>query len=192
MFAYILPKRSPIVVLLVAALLPSLGCRYYRWEPRRQHLARTPADVLVVPGIRLTDDGRGTFVLHNRMAMALHLMREGYARRMIVTGGNPKAGVTEAAKMMAMAAEMGADPDRIIAEPFATSTVENAENTAALMKAFGWRSALVVTDRVHLGYAMPVFRDHFEPAALALYWAPVDYELLKRKGEMRFPGDPPK
>lgn len=184
-------RRVIIGAVTLAALLGSLGCRYYRWESRKAHLGIQPADVLVVPGIRLTDAGQGTFVLHNRMAMAVHLLKQGRARRLLVTGGNPKAGVTEAAKMMAMAEALGADPDDIIAEPFATSTVENAANTAALMRAFGWTSALVVTDRVHLGYAMPVFRDHFEPAELALYWAPVDYEFLKRRGWMRFPGDPP-
>ncbi|MCA9554456.1 MAG: YdcF family protein [Myxococcales bacterium] len=184
--------RAALALALTTAALGNLGCSYYRWEQKPVHVIPAPADVLVVPGIRLTDDGLGTFVLHNRMAMAIQLLRQGRARRLLVTGGNPKAGVTEAAKMISLAVEMGADPDEIIAEPFATSTVENAENTAALMQAFGWSSALLVTDRVHLGYALPVFRDHFEPAELALYWAPVDYEYLKRRGLMRFPGDPPR
>lgn len=174
---------------LAAALLPAAGCRYYRWESRRAKLE--PADVLVVPGIKLTEDGKGTFVLHNRVAMARYLMERGYARTMIVTGGNPQKGVTEASKMLEYAVSLGVDPDQVVAEPFATTTLENAKNTAALMKAFGWRSALVVTDRVHLGYALPVFRDHFELAHLDLYWAPVDYELLKNQNLMRFPNDPP-
>lgn len=174
---------------LAALLLPAVGCRYYRWESQRARLS--PADVIVVPGIRLTEEGKGTFVLHNRVAMARYLMSRGYARTMIVTGGNPKHGVTEASKMTEVALELGLEPDQIVAEPFATTTVENAKNTAELMKAFGWRSALVVTDRVHLGYALPVFRDHFEVAQLDLYWAPVDYDLLKKRHLMRLPSDPP-
>ncbi|MCA9554455.1 MAG: YdcF family protein [Myxococcales bacterium] len=185
--------RARAGVALASALLGGLGCRYYRWEGQEARTPPTPTDVLVVPGIRLTDDGRASYVLHNRIAMAVHLLQEGRGRRIVVTGGNPKAGVTEAARMMALAVELGADPDEVIAEPFATTTVENATNTAALMRAFGWRSALVVTDRVHLGYAIPVFRDAFTAPgapALELYWAPVDYELLKARGLMRLPGDP--
>lgn len=173
----------------LSVLLPTIGCRYYRWEAQRSRLE--PADVVVVPGIKLTDDGKGTFVLHNRVAMAKYLMSRGYARQMIVTGGNPRGGSTEASKMMEVAVKLGVPPERIVAEPFATSTIENAENTAALMEAFGWHSALVVTDRVHLGYALPVFRDQFEAHALELFWAPVDYDLLKKRDLMRFPGDPP-
>ncbi len=100
---------------------------------------------------------------------------------MLFTGGVPRDGKTEAAVMRQMAIDQGMPPDKLYVEPKAATTVENARNSAAIMQARGWRSAIVVSDPPHLGYALPVFRDAFAAPKLELHWAPVDYAELKRR-----------
>lgn len=171
----------------LAMLVESGGVRYYRWEWRREDLA--PADALVVLGLRLSSDGQATTLLHNRVAMAADLFARGLAPRLIVTGGNAQAGVTEAARMAALAAALGVPAERIVLEGSARTTLENARFSAALMVEHGWRSAIVVSDGLHLGYAIPVFRDEFAARGLRLFWAPVDREVLEARGTVRRLGD---
>ena len=44
-------------------------------------------------------------------------------------------------------------------------------------------------EAAHPVYAIPVFRDAFEARKLTLYWAPVDYELLKKHPDAKRPPD---
>jgi uncharacterized SAM-binding protein YcdF (DUF218 family) len=179
-----------IALAVLGTLVVCTGCfRYFRWESQKQNPGK--ADALVVLGLKLTSEGKATFLLHDRVAMAKHLLDEGYAPRMILTGGNPENGITEAAKMKQIALRLGVPEERIVLEPNASSTVENAEYSAELLRERGYRSALVVSDAAHLGYAVPVFRDYFEERKLALYWLPVDYDLLTELGTARHPGDAP-
>jgi uncharacterized SAM-binding protein YcdF (DUF218 family) len=167
-------------------LLPLLiGCAYYRLEFTKENLAK--ADVIVVPGYELTDEGRGSWLLWNRVLMGRILMERGYSKRLLFSGGKPKAGVTEAARMLEIAGELGIPRDRILLEETAASSVENGRRSAALIAERGWRSGLVVSDPRHLRYAIPVFRDAFVEKGLALYWTPVDYDLLEQHPEARRP-----
>jgi uncharacterized SAM-binding protein YcdF (DUF218 family) len=161
----------------------------YRWESLERKQGR--ADALVVLGIRLTSEGKGTFILHDRVAMAKHLLDDGLAPRMILSGGNPRSGVTEAQKMKEIALQLGVPEQDIILESQATSTVENAEYASQILASRGYHSGLIVSDAQHLRYAIPVFRDYFAEHHLELYWLPVDYDLLARLGTVRRPDDPP-
>ncbi len=77
---------------------------------------------------------------------------------MILTGGNPRASVTEAHAMGVVAIAEGVPGDRILVEDGASRTVENARFTAALMRRNDWRQALVVTDGPHIPRAIRCFR----------------------------------
>jgi len=172
----------------IVLLLPFLvGCAYYRLDLTRENLAK--ADVIVVPGYELTDDGEESWLLWNRVLMGRILMERGYADRLLFSGGKPKAGITEAAKMLEIAGKLGIPRNKILLETDAVSSVENGQRSAALIAGRGWKSGLVVSDSRHLVYALPVFRDAFAARGLELFWTPVDYDLLKQHSEARRPPD---
>ena len=174
-------------ILLSIGMLFLAACRYNRFETRRENISA--ADVILVPGLELDESGQATWVLWNRMVMAKVLFDRGLAPRILVTGGKPRNGVTEAARMVEIGTQLGLPRDIFFSEPCAVSSIENGRFSADIMKRRGWKSALVVTDPRHLRYALPVFRDAFDLHGLTLYWTPVDYDLMRDLEEARHPGD---
>ncbi|MFD5174219.1 YdcF family protein [Nocardia sp. NPDC058379] len=77
----------------------------------------------------------------------------------IVTGGNPQAGLSEADAMADWLLAAGVDPARILREPQADSTVANARFTAALMAEHHLRAAVLVTSGDHVDRARAAFDD---------------------------------
>ncbi|MBF6181462.1 YdcF family protein [Nocardia otitidiscaviarum] len=76
----------------------------------------------------------------------------------IVTGGNPRSGVTEAEAMAAWLVAHGIPAARIHVEPAARSTVENAAYTAEMMTRVGSSDALLITSADHMPRATAIFR----------------------------------
>lgn len=79
------------------------------------------------------------------------------ASPVIVTGGAPQNGVTEAAAMKRWLVGRGIPASRIVAETRAGSTVANALNSAAIMKSRGWGNAIIVSSANHLRRAVADF-----------------------------------
>ena len=172
-------------ILLSIGMLLLAACRYNRFETRRENLSA--ADVIIVPGHELDDEGRPSWVRWNRMLTAKMMVDRGLASNVLVSGGKPRFGVTEAAAMVEIGVELGLPRERIFAEPRAVSSVQNGRFSAAIMKERGWKSALVVSDWRHLRYALPVFRDAFDARGLQLFWTPVDYDLMRKTPAARHP-----
>ncbi len=181
-------RRGGLTAALMIGVLAAPGCAYYRLELQREKIAN--ADVIIVPGLALDEDGRGVPILWNRVLMARVARDRGHASSIIVSGGKPRRGITESAKMLEYAGRLGIPPEAVIEEPRATSSVENGRFSAELMVARGLRSALVVSDDWHLRYAIPVFRDAFEELGLELYWLAVDAEAVAATGLARDDDDP--
>ncbi len=173
------PSRQKGLCLALVLLL--LGCGgpsrpYYRVELAERNLK--PAEAIVVLGLRLDEKGEAATMLKNRMDFALKLHGQGLAPNLILTGGQARAGRTEAQVMSQMAQARGVKPEAIVLEEAARTTLENATFTARLLAERKWKSAIIVSDRGHLMYALPLFRDAFEAQGIALYWAPTDYTRL--------------
>lgn len=176
--------------------MPLLGliagaCAYTRREMIPELLSG-PADVIIVPGYELDSKGRGKYILWNRMVMAKLVLERGDAHTVIVSGGVPKAGITEAAKMHEFGLELGIPADQMILEPNASSSVQNGQFSADLMLKHGFESAILVSDPAHLNYAVPVFRDAFRERDLTLYWTPVSYRTVRDSGLSWEPGTTPR
>jgi uncharacterized SAM-binding protein YcdF (DUF218 family) len=77
----------------------------------------------------------------------------------IVTGGNPQNGKTEAEQMRNMLQLLGFPPDRIIVEDKASSTVQNAQFSVPLAKQAGTSGIILVTSTTHQGRADGDFAD---------------------------------
>ncbi|MFD6880721.1 YdcF family protein [Rhodococcus sp. NPDC060084] len=120
------------------------------FDPVRTHL--------VVLGAGLTDDGKIRPVLEERLGAALVVAHRYPAAPVVVTGGVPRNGVTEARAMRDWLVARGIHPGRIIEEGASNSTVENARFTNDVLLRRGATGAVLVTNRDHLRRAMINFR----------------------------------
>jgi uncharacterized SAM-binding protein YcdF (DUF218 family) len=117
-----------------------------------------PADAIVVLGSQVYPGGRPGPSLARRADHAAALYRSGYADHVICAGGftepEPKSEAQVACDRLAAA---GVPPEALILEERSASTEENAAFTAAILRARGWRSAIVVSDGYHLLRATLMF-----------------------------------
>ncbi|NLX09851.1 MAG: YdcF family protein [Chloroflexi bacterium] len=140
-----------------------------------------PADVIVVLGGGR--DGTARRTLH-----ASALYDKGYAPYIVCSGGTgSRYGPSEAARCARWAERQGVPSNRIILEEISLSTEENAIETAAIMRARGWDTAIVVSDDYHLWRANLLF----EAEGVTVYTSPAqhtDYTIErgeKAKGLLR-------
>lgn len=102
-----------------------------------------PSDVIVVLG-----GGASTY---RRAEHAAQLYKAGYAPVVLCSGGFvPGDPVSEADHCARAARRHGVPPAAILREETSRSTEENAIESAALLQARGWSTALVVSDDYHL------------------------------------------
>lgn len=116
-----------------------------------------PETAVVILGYGLTPEGALRAELVERLRAGLLQAALAPLSPVIVTGGNPRAGVTEAEAMAAWLVAHGLVPERIVREPHADSTVQNARRTAELMTDRGLRGAVLVTSDDHLARATSAF-----------------------------------
>lgn len=113
---------------------------------------------IVVLGAGLYPDGTMRPVLESRMNAALQLAHRYPISTIIVSGGVPQSGITEARAMRDWLIGRGIPAFRIIEENTSRSTAENAVNTSRILAARGATGAVVVTNPNHLERAMIDFR----------------------------------
>ncbi|NLU84545.1 YdcF family protein [Rhodococcus sp. HNM0569] len=116
---------------------------------------------IVVLGAGLFDDGSMRPVLHNRLQAAKLLAQRYPFTPIIVSGGVPKNGITEAGAMHSWLVANGIPDIRITEENTSRSTIENAKNSNAILASRGATGAVVVTSPDHLQRAMIDFRSAF-------------------------------
>ena len=109
-----------------------------------------PADLIVVLGNEITDDGRPSLRLLARLDRALSLFREGSAPAILVSGGTGDSGFDEATVMAEHLVEQGVPNDAIWQDPHGVNTRATAVNTAVLLEAQGWQSVIVTTQYFHI------------------------------------------
>jgi uncharacterized SAM-binding protein YcdF (DUF218 family) len=109
-----------------------------------------------------------------RLTVTFDLLRTGKARHVIVSGGTLRDGLPTEADYLARQLEAwGIEKERILIEPEARNTVENAEKSKALIDARGFKTVLMVTSAFHLPRAQGCFRAvGLEPDVL-----PVDFRM---------------
>jgi uncharacterized SAM-binding protein YcdF (DUF218 family) len=130
-----------------AALLGYMASRILAQGDRDE---RRPADAIVVLGAAQFD-GRPGGVFEARLDHAVALYHERLAKYLVVTGGKlPGDRTTEAATARAWAIARGVPAEAILAEDHGRSTLESIEAVAAIFRAYGIRSAIFVSDRMHM------------------------------------------
>ncbi|MEV0355332.1 YdcF family protein [Nocardia sp. NPDC050697] len=120
---------------------------------------RGPETAVVVLGYGLLPDGTMRPELVHRLQAGYVQALLAPASPIVVTGGNPQQGVTEAAAMADWLIAHGIAPERVHIESEAGSTVQNAEFTARILRDIGARDAVVVTSADHIARARLIFGD---------------------------------
>lgn len=113
---------------------------------------------IVILGAGLTPDGQIQPVLEERLRAGYRLATEYPTSRIIVSGGVPKNGRTEARAMGDWLRGAGIAPHRITEEGNSNSTVQNAQFTDQIFRERGTTGAVVVTNDFHLDRAVLNFR----------------------------------
>jgi len=104
---------------------------------------------IVILGYGLEPDGSMRTILRRRVLTGLTVAQFFPQSPVIVTGGNPKNGRTEAGQMAGMLKLLGFPANRIIVEDRANSTVQNARFSVPLAKEAGTSGIILVTSSTH-------------------------------------------
>ncbi len=138
-----------VVAGLLVVLVAYYGvCLYQVWRSARSDEAR-PADAIVVLGAAQYN-GRPSPVLAARLDHALELWKEGYAKRIVVTGGKrPGDRFTEATASADYLIARGVPDADILREVQGRTTWESLAATARILRNRDLRSVLVVSDPYH-------------------------------------------
>jgi uncharacterized SAM-binding protein YcdF (DUF218 family) len=114
---------------------------------------------IVILGYGLNPDGTMRTILRRRVMTGLTVAQFFPQSPIIVTGGNPRNGNTEAGQMRKMLMLLGFPDNRIIVEDKANSTVQNARFSVPLAKKADTSGIILVTSSTHQGRADGDFAD---------------------------------
>lgn len=114
---------------------------------------------IVILGYGLKPDGTMRLILHTRVLAGMAVGHMFPQSPIIVTGGNPRNGKTEAGQMRNMLRLYGIPEERIIVEDRANSTVQNAAFSVPLAKQAGASGIILVTSSSHQDRADGNFAD---------------------------------
>jgi vancomycin permeability regulator SanA len=109
------------------------------------------SDVGVVLGSKVMPDGTPSERLRARLDKAADLYGQGMFKHVIVSGGTGAEGFSEA-KVMAdyLVGRRSIPQDAVILDEHGDNTDATGRNSAAIMKAHGFKSAVVVTQFFHV------------------------------------------
>lgn len=110
---------------------------------------RRPADVVVVFGAQVHDDGRPSTSLRDRMDTAVELFEDGLVKRVFVSGGVGDSGYNEALVMRDMAVEDGVPAEAIAVDSNGVSTNATVADTVPFF-GDGWERVMAVSQFYHL------------------------------------------
>ena len=148
---------SAAVLLTVTSTLTTVTPSAYAEPPAAAKDFSKPAIVLL--GYGLNDNGTMRTILRRRVLTGLAVAQFFPQSPIIVTGGNPRNGRTEAGQMRNMLVLLGFPADRILVEDKASSTVQNAQFSVPLAERAGTSGIILVTSTTHQDRADGNFAD---------------------------------
>jgi len=135
-----------LTALALAALVAGVGALLA--DGLRDDAVR--CDVGIVLGSKVGPGGLPSSRLAARLDKAVELYRAGMFGSVIVSGGTGREGYDEATVMRAYLVARAIPAAAIIVDSAGVNTAATARNSAALMRARGLHSALVVTQYFHI------------------------------------------
>ena len=126
------------------------------------------ADVAVILGNKVNEDGSLSARLESRLQCGLALYRHGRARHLLVSGGLGREGYFEGQKMKEYLRTNGVPDSLIIVDDHGTNTQATVANTLRLRDILHYRSLLIVSQYYHLTRTKMLFRkQHFTAVSSA-------------------------
>lgn len=116
------------------------------------------ADIGVVLGNKVNEDGTLSQRLTQRLACGLALYRSGRVKHLMVSGGMGKEGFYEGTKMRDYLRAHGVPDSAIIVDNAGNTTQQTVRNTARLRATHPIRSVLVVSQFYHISRTKLLFR----------------------------------
>jgi uncharacterized SAM-binding protein YcdF (DUF218 family) len=144
----VLPAIVAIVVALLVAVGSFAGVTAHRVFAVSHENQLHRADAIVVLGAAQYD-GRPSPILRARLEHALELFRAGLAPNLITAGGrepDDDSGYTEASVAAGWLLEHGVPPARVFMEDTGRTTWQSMSNVAAIARAQGFHTVILVTD----------------------------------------------
>ncbi len=175
-------------ILVVFSLPATAAVLWHRLEAEATALPRPAGqfDALVVLGGALDVSGSEVDAVswndnQERLSVAIELMRERRASKVIVSGASGAHWLPSEAELLSQALQKsGVSKDDVLLEPEALNTEQNAQQVAKILEANGLKTVLVITSAYHL----PRTQDCFSQVHIdAQYW-PVDFRMRRPEGEM--------
>lgn len=137
------------LVVTLAALLGGVSPAVSGAQPAPVAVKDFSKPAIVILGYGLEPDGSMRTILRRRILTGLTVAQFFPQSPIIVTGGNPRNGKTEASQMRGMLTLLGFPANRIIVEDKANSTVQNARFSVPLAKEAGTSGIILVTSSTH-------------------------------------------
>jgi vancomycin permeability regulator SanA len=119
---------------------------------------RQRADIAVILGNKVNEDGTLSERLTQRLACGLALYRSGRVPRLLVSGGLGKEGFYEGTKMRDYLRALGVPDSAIIVDNAGNNTQQTVRNTARLRAGLHLHSVLVVSQFYHISRTKLLFR----------------------------------
>ena len=113
------------------------------------HKAHNHADVALVLGARVYEDGSPSDALYDRIIAGVELYQAGLCDMLVFSGGPGVGEWTEPAVMRRIAIEEGVPESAIILDEQGFNTTASARNYAELQREQGWESVIGVTHFYH-------------------------------------------
>ena len=111
---------------------------------------RRHADAIIVFGARAYADGRPSDALADRVRTACQLYHEGWAQKLILSGGPGDGPIHETESMRRLATQLGVPLEAIILDPHGLNTRATLANSQAILARAGAGRALAVSHFYHL------------------------------------------
>jgi uncharacterized SAM-binding protein YcdF (DUF218 family) len=144
-----------LIVLVTAAF----AVTYWIIDQRSARDEARPADVILVLGSAVWPNEQPSPSLRARTQRAIELYQEGYAPRLLLSGGLGRWPPEEAEVMRRLAEAAGIPAEALILDKEAHSTWESMTKAREIMDREGWETAIVVSDPFHMTRALLMAQD---------------------------------
>jgi len=147
-------KRARILLAIPLAAIGLATCNGIRIGRYASEYSEKTSDVAIVLGAG-TDGKTVSPVFRGRLDHAIDLYRRGKARSILLTGGRAEGQLLSDSEIAGRyLLERGIPPGAILLERVSRYTVENLSESRRIMDSLGLRSALIVSDPLHMKRAM--------------------------------------
>lgn len=119
---------------------------------------KTNADVAIVLGNKVNEDGNLSERLKARLDKSIELFNQKRVKSIIVSGGLGKEGFWEGKKMQEYLVENKIPTEKILVDNFGNDTEKTVENSIRMMDSLNFKSAISVSQYFHQARTKKLFR----------------------------------